>query len=94
MAALRLRRVRFKDGRTIEVLRRPEPATVNKRFRSSAADASEDDLVAFAIVGWKANGEIFVDYENSVRSNVPAGALPQLAKDALLGEVAVRWSKD
>lgn len=94
MAAMRLRRIRFKDGRTIEVLRRPESPTVNKRFSASAASASEGELVAFAIVCWRADGELFVDYENSARANVPAGAVPQLAKDALLAEAAVRWSKD
>lgn len=96
MTALRLRRVRFKDGRTIEVLR-PKDEGIGKTLTRAAARAAEfapKDMAGFALVAWNINGEVFVNYHNGQRSPVPGGGVAQYVKDVLIAETAVRWSKD
>lgn len=94
---LRLRRVRFKDGRTIEVLRRDDDG-VGRDFSASAARVLDTDLgkqmVAYVVIAWDTNGYVYADYRNSDRSGIPAVGLPQLAKDTLIAEQAVRWARE
>ena len=95
----RLRRVRFKDGRTLEVFRKPIPPqeiqanlrmTVNRCLESEVGDG----MAGFAFVAWAKTGEVFVNYENGDGSLVSGGAVPQYVKDILLAELAARWSRD
>jgi hypothetical protein len=93
----RLRRIRFKDGRTIEVFRR-RTRTVQLALQECTKkfiDADHDNLICgFALVAWDTNGEVLVHYENQDGSLVQSGQVPQFVKDCLLAEVAVRWTKD
>lgn len=95
MSRLRLRRIRFKSGGCIEVLKLREEgiAAVLKETASDAANFAPN-MAGFALVAWKPNGEVFVNYRNGDRSLIPGGGVPQYVKDVLLAEVAVRWSKD
>lgn len=95
MAAMRLRRVRFKDGRTLEVLR-PKDEGIARKLTACAARASEyggADMAGFAIVAWRRDGCVFVNYENGDCSPVPGGGVPQYAHDVLLAELGARWAK-
>lgn len=95
-APLRLRRVRFKDGRTVEVLRRRDDGEVGDRLRKVASQAIENasPVVGYALVAWYENGEVFPAFHNGRESPLLAGQVPQYAKDVLLAEVAARWAKD
>lgn len=98
---MRLRRIRFKDGRTLDVLR-PRVDREAVRVRDALAASSDlcietmqpSGIVGYALVAWARNGEVFCAYENGDHSTVPAGFVPQYVHDVLLGEVAVRWSQD
>lgn len=96
---LRLRRVRFKDGRGELRLLKPKSDTSVRdglRRSSESCDGSSvsNAMVGFALVAWSRDGEVFVSYETSDGSSIRGGAVPQYVKDCLLAEVAVRWSKD
>jgi hypothetical protein len=96
MSALRLRRIRFKDGRTIEVLR-AKHEDVAAKLRKAVELAIDDDpagIVAYALVSWRSDGTVFPAFHNGSRSTIQAGQIPQYCKDVLLAEVAARWSKD
>jgi hypothetical protein len=92
---LRCRRIRFKNGHTIEVLR-PRIDDVAGRLRSHVQAITSDGipLVGFAVVAWRADGTVMPSYYNGPRSPILAGQVPQYAKDCLLTECAARWSKD
>lgn len=95
----RLRRVRFKDGRTVTVIRRPPPDTsLVDAFRISAARAVDQTdgtgIQAFAILLWDGRGYCYVDYRVADRSPLVAAQLPQLEKDVLLAETGARWSRE
>lgn len=91
---LRLRRVRFKNGNTIEVLR-PKADETPVRLQDSVAAALEDrsGIVGYALVVWTADGRVTPAYYNGPRSPILAGQVPQYAKDVLLAEVATRWAR-
>lgn len=94
-SGLRLRRVRFKDGLTIEILR-PKDEGIAKKLTLCAARASEfagADMAGFALVAWRRDGFVFVNYENGDCSPVPGGGVPQYAHDCLLAELGARWAK-
>lgn len=99
---LRLRRVRFKDGRTIEVFRNREREAVyadavgrlSRSADSCIGGLAARGLVGYALVAWAADGEVFTAYHNSETSMVPAGRVPSYVHDCLLAEQAVRWSRD
>lgn len=97
-APLRLRRVRFKDGRAnIEVMTRRSDGEVAGKLRGAAAKAIETgttEVVGYALVVWYADGLVFPAYHNGDKSPILAGQVPQYAKDVLLAEVATRWAKD
>lgn len=92
----RLRRVRFKDGRTIEVLRRQEDGDVASRLRGSAAKSIDygSEVVGYALVVWYANGEVFLAAHNGPKSPLLAGQVAQYCKDVLLADNAARWAED
>lgn len=95
----RLRRIRFKDGRTVTVMRRPPPDTsIVDEFKISAARGADQTdgagIQAFAILLWDGRGYCYVDYRVADNSPLVAAQLPQLAKDALLAETGVRWSRE
>lgn len=93
----RLRRVRFKDGRTIDVLRRNADSDMCARFRRSVdrilAVERDHPMEAFAVLVWDGNGYVLVDYLIGDKSKMLACSLPQLAKDTLLAEQAIRWTE-
>lgn len=95
----RLRRVRFKDGRTIEVLRQPPKSrAVQKGLEQSVSRALEscvgDNMVGFALVCWAETGEVYVNYSNGDKSLVSGGMVPQYVKDILIAEQAARWANE
>lgn len=94
-SGLRLRRIIFKDGRTIDVLR-PKNESHAKDLKNSAQHAGEcfPDMAGWALIAWTPKGDVFVNYANGQRSPVPGGGVPQYAKDVLLAECAVRWAKE
>jgi len=91
----RLRRIRFKDGRSIDILR-PKSESVLPEFRAVIDDAiaNNPDMAGFAIVAWRPSGEVFVTYRNGTRSQIIGGGVPQYVHDCFLAEVAVRWSRE
>lgn len=97
---MRLRSVRFKDGRgAIRVLRRAPPdCGVAERFALAAEKAAQSEIGGAAMTGWAivawSHDANFIHYENGLQSRVAAGALPQHVKDLLAAEQAVRWSTD
>lgn len=96
---LRLRRVRFKSGGTLEVLRPiPQQSEILRRFSESAANCAADpemqDMAGYAIVAWSVQSSVFVGYQQAAQCSIPAGHLPQYVKDCLLAETAGRWMKD
>lgn len=93
---LRLRRVRFKDGRTIEIMRNADRTDVARSLVRTANKglASKTETVAYALVAWFADGEVLVDYRVGPRSPFAAGQISQMAKDVLLIEQAIRWSRE
>lgn len=94
---LRLRGVRFKNGGSVRLLRNPNDLKVRDDMRRAAASITSGpigrDIAGFAMLAWDKDGYVVVDYENSTQSRIPAGGVPQDAKDVLLAEVAVRWTK-
>jgi hypothetical protein len=93
---LRCRRVRFKNGHSIEMLR-PKHEDVAGRFRDAtdrAVSENQSPMIGYAIVTWHQDGTVFPAYHNGERSQLQAGQVPQYAKDVLLAEVAARWAKD
>lgn len=97
---MRLRSVRFKDGRApIRVFRAPPPdKSVSENFAACAKRCLETSVSGPAMTGWAlvawTNDEVFVNYENGLASRVPASGLPRYVADILLAEQAVRWSGD
>lgn len=95
---LRLRSVRFKDGRApIRVFTAPGPDTeIAENFTASARRCSElgPGMVGFAIVAWTADGRVYVNYRNGDNSGIPGGGLGQYAKDIIQAEQAIRWARD
>lgn len=93
-AKIRLRRVRFKDGRTIEVFHRPDDLEIDKKFKASAASAMEGtEMAGYAIVAWRKNGGSFCAWNNSFNSQVASGQVPQYVKDMLILETAADWAE-
>lgn len=92
----RLRRVRFKDGRTIDVLRRREDSDVGGRLRSATANAIDYDseVVGFALVVWYENGEVYPSAHNGPKSTLLAGQVGQYAKDVILTDLAAGWANE
>lgn len=95
---LRLRRVRFKDGRTLDVIRPKRDVVIRDTFRTASGRIgtgyNADEMAGFAIVTWSRSGMVCVRYENSDSSSVAACQVPQYVKDCLLAEVAVKWARD
>lgn len=98
---LRLRRIRFKDGRTVEVLRSRNDTeavristALDRAVTMAKGGEREAPMVGFALVAWAADGQVFCTYENGGNSTIPAGHVPQYAKDCLLATMAANWSKD
>lgn len=94
----RLRRVRFKDGRTIEVLRQPPKSRIAQdalaqSTKNCLSSKIGDDMVGFALVAWTDSGEIYVNFHNGGAALI-AGQVPQFVKDILLAEQAVRWATE
>lgn len=98
IARIRLRSVRFKDGRApIRVFSAPGPDTeISDSFAASAQRCSEffPTLVGFAIVAWSADGRVYVNYRNGDNSGIPGGGLGQYAKDIIQAEQAIRWANE
>src|ERR1700731_639324 len=93
---LRLRRVRFKNGNTVEVLRTKNEDIVARLYKT-VAHAIEDasaEVVGYALVMWNADGTVFPAYYNGKKSPILSGQVPQYAKDCLLTETAARWAED
>lgn len=97
---MRLRSVRFKDGRApIRVFQRPVDTEIADLFSDSANRCAGGDvggaaMAGFAILAWTAGGQVYVNFQNGVRSPVSAGAVGQYAKDVIQAEQAVRWSHE
>lgn len=94
---LRLRRIRFKDGRTITVFRpKAELCTAEARdtLKRSMAKVSNSEtgesMVGFGLVAWARDGSVYVNYFNSENSGVPAGGVAGFVYDTLLAEQAAR----
>lgn len=93
-AKIRLRRVRFKDGRAIEIFHRRDEIEIDKKFKASAAIAMEcTEMAGYAIVVWRKNGGSFCAWNNSFNSQVASGQVPQYVKDILMLETAANWAK-
>lgn len=92
---LRLRRVRFKNGNTIEVLKCGNTDAPD-RFRRITDNILNypSQIAGYALVAWHADGAVLADYRNGAFSPLTSGQIPQYAKDCLLTEMAVRWNKD
>lgn len=94
----RLRRVRFKGGRTITVIHRKPDTAVSDLFKKSVAHVTESQtgqgMQAFALLVWDSRGYCFVDYQIGEASPIAAVSIPQLAKDTLLAETAARWANE
>lgn len=95
---LRLRRVRFKSGGSVEVLRPRRDMTTHENFvrctDRAANEALDSEIVGFAVVAWSRCGQVFVNFDNGNGSPLPGGAVPNFVRDVLLAEQAVRWSRD
>lgn len=89
---LRLRRVKFKSGGSLEIMRAPRAENLNAALMASAERACEDASVeAFSLVGWRTDGSVYVNYRISDKSSIVAGQIPSLVRDVLVAEVAGRW---
>lgn len=91
----RLRRIRFKDSRTLEVLRtaRVEADTFDKAFAIiKDALASEPGPAGVAIVAWTAEGWTMGKVVNNTM--LPGILLPDLARNVLLGIKIEEWTID
>lgn len=94
---LRLRRVRFKSGGEITVLRPDKADPVRDHIGKTLCDLQDNftaKLAGFAIVVWDVNGLVFVDYENGQNSGVAAGGVAEYAKNILASEQILRWAKE
>lgn len=92
---LRLRRVRFKNGRTIEVFRPPQKLAMGQRLQDSVADAlsRESNISAYVLVAWREKGSCYIAYGNECGSGIPEASLPNITRDALVAEMGARWSQ-
>lgn len=89
----RLRRVRFKDGRTIEVMRQRYDSGHTQAFvRETVAEHFEKAtfLSGCALVLWSPGNHTTVQVLNN--GAVPGELLPDFVRTALLCDETTRWS--
>lgn len=88
---LRLRRIRYKDGRTVEVYHNKEPNEIGKvLLRHAAILAREPTLSGFAVVSW--GPDHFGGWRNQgwrIGRDSPIGEtmMPSFVKDVLMRSV-------
>lgn len=92
----RLRRVRFKDGRTIEVLR-PKPSDdqhIRAQLKKVVAWAMEMDrpLGGAAIAVWDIDGSSICDLQSN--GTIPAILVPDFVRNRLLAAKIEDWTID
>lgn len=92
---LRLRRIRFKDGRTIEVLRskiEQDDGHLRSSFTRACENAktTQNAFAGYAIVVWQTNGSSFT----AARSNgqIPGILAPDYVRNALLADHTIKWA--
>lgn len=97
-AALHLRRVRFKDGRTLEVLR-PMAEAEDRSMRQQLADGVQTKmrqgkllLAGYGLVVWFTDGSCSCDYRTN--GQIPSPLIPDLVRGKLLAELAVDYAVD
>lgn len=90
----RLRRIRYKDGRTLDVFPTKSEGTIERRLRKAMAAAMRDEgvdpMLGYAVVAWYKSGDNYSDYSNDEPSPLMAGQVPQYVKDILLAEYGRR----
>lgn len=96
VSGLRLRSVKFKDGRKIEVLRRD-----SRHFRAdflafcrNTVDLQGDDFVGFALVVWGSDQSSTAECMVSQGSCIPTILVPDFVKNRLLAERIERWTRE
>lgn len=95
-SGLRLRRIRYKDGRTLEVLR-PKP-TDDEKLRKGVRDIGKwcaDDpqpLAGYAVVVWRTDGVSSAYLQSN--GQIPSILVPDFVRNRLLAEKIEDWAID
>lgn len=91
---LRLRSIKFKDGRKIEVLRRDA-----RHFKADCLhycketiEAQGEDFVGFALVAWGADLSSTSECKVSQGSRIPTILVPDFVRNRLLAERIEEWT--
>lgn len=87
----RLRRIRFKDGRTIEMLRFPENATIEGMWADIRAKMEDHGpaVEGYAFVVW---GGDYSTVAMATGPNLPLAYLPDYVRNRLLLQISERWT--
>lgn len=95
-SGLRLRRIRYKDGRTLEVLR-PKPSD-DQKLREGVRNIgkwSADDplpLAGYAVVVWRADGGSTAYLQSN--GQIPSILVPDFVRNRLLAQKIEDWTVD
>lgn len=94
---LRLRSIRFKDGRApLRILRDPR-AEARRSFIASANDAfctHPDDCAGFALVIWGADGTSTAACQIARSNSIPSILVPDFVRNRLLAQRIESWTLD
>lgn len=93
----RLRRIRFKDGRTIDVLRtKPKDDIILRgnlrRFVDYALRKGGEDVSGYAIVVWDKTNSSICEYGTT--GGIPGPSIPDYVRTRLLGHMIEKWTID
>jgi hypothetical protein len=95
---LRLRRIRYKDGRTLDVLRPPVTDGPRKSLavKSRVAEvlaAQGNDIAGFAFVVWASSGASCAKMYCG-HGSFPSSYAPDFVRNRLLAEDIINWTTD
>lgn len=92
---LRLRAVRFKDGREIRVMRSTDDGNAEiKRRVSQAVDALSEPVVGVALVAWSENNGSVAHVYVGDDSRIPFILVPDFVRNRLLANAIEKWTID
>ena len=96
---MRLRSVRYKDGRgELRVMpdhRASDKALIERRVRALLdAHHANSDTAGFAMVLWGADGSSTCDMGAGKRSNIPYILIPDFVRNRLLAAKIIDWAAD
>lgn len=96
-STLRLRRVRFKDGRTLDVFRSPSAEDEHRFVREKVAEVlavHSGRIAGMAFVVWEPDCSSTCVVSVNDSSTIPSILVPDFVRNRLLADRIERWTLD